>query len=411
MGKLSVKELRDRNWIIENEADQWTNTYANLSNWNGSSAPSATTYGTPFYSKLLPVPAGQTANLRSVTVSSDGPCVFSYHVSKGGFVSTMGAYNTGLTQKSDKRGTVTFGANGGQHIVTFGGGEGFDVYENGGLLVSFFAVGTTQPIVSLDIDAPLYTADANFGAKNLWLSIGDSITWTAMGNEASTFRVNYGDTHYTSRVANILRAQNNFDLRVSRRGFGGALSNQWYDYIKSGALDRSLIEHYDPRKTRLLATIGLGSNDAAVSAASVAIASTTSSTYQTTYRTRLETIISHIYKRCPNASVIVLGPPDSDLADRSANVPGYRTVAAQIVTEGLGGGGLYVDKDLKYHDQSVGLTVNDTNYTEQGANTHLHPRGDTGHAIIATGNVNGQGTTGLLATVKTTNFYLNNVVV
>jgi lysophospholipase L1-like esterase len=406
-----IDQIVARNWIIENEGDLFSISRAQMSNYTGSPL-AATTYGTNFYQGFAVVNTGQTALLRSITVSSDGPCVFAAHVSKAGFTSGLVAYSDNFDQKAASRNQIIFGSNGGTETIFFGGTNGFDIYDGGGYYASFFATSTVQPIVTISVNASMYTSDANFAADKVYLAIGDSITWGSLGTEGgNTSRPNYADTHYTNRIANILRKESNFDLRVSRRGFGGSTSNRWYDYTQSGAMDRTLLKYYDSTKTKLLVTIGLGTNDAAVSNATTAVPSSTSSTFQTTYRTRMEKIISYIYAKCPNASIIVLGPPNTDLSDggRGTNVPGYRVVAAQLVSEGIATGGAYVGKDLKYYDQSAGLTLNDTNYTEQGTNAHLHPRGDTGHAIIATGNVNGLGTTGLIQVVKTTNFYLNNI--
>lgn len=401
---------KDINWILENESDRWSQNFGDLTNFVTTGAPGATTYGTSFFSKTLLVPMGMNVRLKSFIVSADGPCVFTYNLSKGGLITALSSniIGVGPTRKIENRGYLVFGVSGGRETVQI---ADTDIYENGGLSFNFFATGTTQPIVSIDVSSSkMYTSDPDFGASKLWLGIGDSITWTAFGNLNNTFVVNYGDTHYTSRIKKIIQAQRpDFDLRISRRGFGGSSSEEWYNYMQSGALDRSIKEYYNKDKSSLLATIGFGTNEAPLRTATTAITSTTSSLYLTTYRTRTEKILSRIFTLCPNASAIVLGPPDTDLVDRKDNIALYRATASQLVSEGVSAGGLFVGKDLAYYDQSTGLDVNDSNYTEQGAGNHLHPRGDSGHAIIATGNVSGAGTTGLLQVVKARKFYTDNL--
>ena len=397
-----VQEAKNRKWIIENEGDVWSIAKSSLTNWNTVALP-ATTYGTNFFQCLTMVNPGQIGLLRSFTVSADGPCVFACHISKGGLVSGLNAFTDNFDQKAASRHQIIFGTNGGTETIIFGGEDGLDIYEGGGVYGSFFATSTVQPIVSISPNASMYTNDSNFSASKVFMTIGDSISWGSLGTEEGTSsRPNFGETHYSSRIANTLRAENNFDIRVSRRGFGGSTSNRWYEYIKSGVLDRTLLNYYNSNKTKLLITIGLGTNDAAISDAYATVTSPTSSTSTTTFRIRMEKIISYIYGKCPNASVIVLGPPNNDLTsgNRALNTSSYRVVGQQLVTEGIASGGLFVGKDLKYYDQSYGLSLNNIDYTEQSVGSHLHPRGDTGHLIIATG---------LLDVVKTTKFYLDNI--
>ena len=194
--------------------------------------------------------------------------------------------------------------------------------------------------------------------------------------------LNKGNTHYSKRIVKRLK-ELGFDVRLSLRGMGGSTTASWVE-----AIDNGRIANMRPN----LVTIGLGTNDAL-----------TGNAVFTDFTNKMKYILRYIFSQLsdpkvnPNISVILLGNPPMTDINRAPNAQSYRDAMAQIVSSK--GDGEFTGKDLLYYDQTTNFPVVVSNFVETASNTWVHPRGDTGHAIIAAG---------LLPVIEQTKFYIEN---
>jgi hypothetical protein len=380
----SVKKLSDhigaKARIINSESDALSSSGALNTNFSpGTTVPPLTdgVSGATISTIGFNVYPGFIVNLKGIVISADGPCI-AYLTVKNHGIGTSSALNK-VTQTGP---VASFGANGGSQFISFG--DGIDLYEGGGYNIGFYRLTVKTPIVAHFPVGQMYTQDPNYNAKFVYMPIGDSISWGTLGNlNANSSTPNKGKTHYAKRITKMLR-DSGIDTRVSMRGLGQSRIDHWVEVADIGR-----IAEMRPH----LVTLGVGTNDAPTGTAEA-----------TGFRDKVKYVMNYIFtelsdpKINPDISIILLGAPQTDDTSILPNIQGYRDAMASIVS--TKGDGDFASKDIFYYDQSVDLPVaTAANFVETVAGTKIHPRGDTGHAIIANG---------LWSIVQQTKFYLDN---
>lgn len=355
---MSVDEL------FTNEADLFPNVPITTS-------ATSTTSGTNIQLRRITFPAGFVTRFSRLVIKST--VGFAINTSPSLSVAMKGYY----ASSNDKASYNLFGSvpnGGGTLTIDFNPNTLW--HENGfiqiNIILSENAPSGYTVSTFLEGGQVITSTLANRDAKYVFLNIGDSISWTAMGNVGGGSVPNFGATHYSARIESKLIAAG-ISIRRSQRGFGASTAATWAQAVRGGFLDPTPIN---------LVTVGLGTNDAANGVASA-----------TSYSANIQEILDYLFLRNPNASVILLGPPSTDLPPRSTNLQSYHDVLIALTTDVK-----YEGKDLRYYDCRTDFSIIVSNYTETTLGTLTHPRGDTGHAIIANG---------LWPVVQMTKFYIN----
>jgi len=215
-----------------------------------------------------------------------------------------------------------------------------------------FRMNVMGEIISSDMDT-----DADMVAE-IW---GDSITWTAGGDEGGLTIPNLGDKHYFARICEQLK-KDGLSIWRSNKGFGGATAKQVVTAIRSGYYGRTKSQW---SRLKLL-VIGVGTNDAL-----------TGNATSTNYSANLKFILDYVFRNAPGVAVLLMGQTPTDTASRIPNLPSYRTVMQSMLTDPD-----YTGKEIRYVDTTVGFDVITANFTETVAGERLHPRWDTGGLIM-----------------------------
>lgn len=345
--RIITQSTKDRRYLIDNESDFCE--FA-LGNAIGSDAGTTTAYTNSWTAQFTIYP-GFNFHSKGLTLSSRYPCdIFGY------------AYKLSFTSQEGIRIPINLSLGAGNLSQTILLGE--DFYEGGAVTITINSTTTAKANIGGIWEGQRYINDTNYNAKFTAMAIGDSISWTpTIGNFGASGRLNYGNTHWFRRLINKFNTDG-IDVRPVMKGFGGSFAA---DILRACNLG-----HYDLGKDNPIdfLTIGIGTNDAVSAMADVG----------NTYTASVTGTIDYFFAKNPNMTIVLIGPPGSDTTGRVTNLASYRTALQAIVALPAYAAKVTANQ-LKYVDSSTGLTVNDTNYVEQGANNHIHPKGDTGHLI------------------------------
>lgn len=349
----------------------------------------------PHTATVLPSP-GRAGYINGFSVSADGPVRWLVTGSGGNF--TTSAAGQAMS------GTVfgfegVFGANGGSLYVPV------DklLYEGGNMTISAKVLGNTGdtiPYFDTFINWTEITADFNYNAKYTMVVIGDSITYSNMGNDANG-KTYTGNNLWAFQVRDMLRNSGK-DVRLVNKGFGGADS-----YVASLAVDSNSI--YDGISGDLF-IISLQTNDYGGGAISTSA-----------HTANIAKIVAHIKRDNPNASIVLMNCSARDFGNTNqTTLQTYRDALRSWYNAYNGGNPRAAD--LWFYDQSQAFSLaavasGDTNFTltervVTGANSgRLHPSG-LGQGLLFQ-NTNGDidnnipsgQTSGIGTVVKLTNFY------
>lgn len=300
---------------------------------------------------------GRAGLILTMSAGADGPCRIQTAILKAqgvsSFAEAIGAPLSGC-----------FGANGGNQSSIVSQIVGETGYAEL-LMFSNTATQYVHPCAAIGVID--FTGDFNYSAKNIVLFLTDSKGRGSMGDDTSVVpNVPYTtDYLYPFKITEKLNLAGK-SFRQINKGMNGMQSTQIASELDSGM--------YDVRPRLVVVDTGLNdSNGLAVPVA--------------TYKTNLQKIIYRRNRFWPNAAILFMGQPNSDLSGISPNAAAYRAAMVEVATSSIGG----VANKVCYYDASTAYPLaataaTDVNFrsTERSAGARLHPSG-LGHGLIADG--------------------------
>jgi len=321
-----------------------------------------TVINTTYNGGSLVVPYGFRARCSGVTIKSTFGGRLIGYICRGWFAQTQPQLINTLES--------TFPAGGGELYFSYS--QAVEFLEGGLFQPKITATeATSNNFITVEVHDPeLISMGMNTDAPFYHLSMGDSIQWQILGNIGGGALPNLGKTLYTSRAMADLRAHG-VKIWHLKKAFGGASTQDWLNAIYSGYFDMP----YSEAEKVVSATLGIGINDAANAANTVA-------TQDGDYTTKLKLGITELYKKFPNLENLFLAgqtPVDPTDTNRNLYVAGYRSALQALVADQTFAATI-PNMKLSYIDMVTGFTVAAASYTD--TNPYLHPRGDTGHVYM-----------------------------